>query len=156
MRRITRLIYACAIYKGCGPSTRLELPPDNISRNAPAVEAHEYADPGEDRGKAERRQALAAAAVAMHTASLSNDLQYVGRRHNLLRSRANAALMLPATFYTSEKAKQLLFSLTQRGVATRRCKLHGRERCSSVSRPSRRHSSVSVSVTMVLEHEQDV
>ena len=73
---------------------------------------HEYADPGEDRSKAERRQALAAAAVTTHTASLSNDLQYVGRRQSLPRSCANAALGLPATFYTSEKATQLLFSLT--------------------------------------------
>ena len=86
-----------------------------------SVEAHEYADPGEDRSKAERRQALAAEAVATHTASLSNDLQYVGRRQSLPRSRANAALVLPVTFHTSEKATQLLFSLTQRGVATRRC-----------------------------------
>ena len=37
MRKITRLICACAIYKGCGPSARLELPPDNFSRNAPGV-----------------------------------------------------------------------------------------------------------------------
>ena len=86
-----------------------------------SVETHEYADPGRDQSKAERRQALAAAAVATHTASLSNDLQYVGRRQSLPRSRANAALVLPATFYTAEKATQLLFSLTQRGVATRRC-----------------------------------
>ena len=27
----------CAIYKGCGPSARLELPPDDFSRNAPDV-----------------------------------------------------------------------------------------------------------------------
>ena len=77
--------------------------------------------PDDNRSKAERRQALAAAAVATHTASLSNDLQHVGRRQSLPRSRANVALVLPATFYTSEKATQLLFSLTQRGVATRRC-----------------------------------
>ena len=86
-----------------------------------SVETYEYVDPGGDQGKAERRQALAAAAVATHTASLSNDLQYVGRRQSLPRSRAKAALVLPATFYTNEKATQLLFSLTQRGVATRRC-----------------------------------
>ena len=77
-----------------------------------SVEAHEYAGPGEDRSKAERRQALAAAAVTTHTTSLSNDLQYVGRRQSLPRSCANVALVLPATFYTSEKATQLLFSLT--------------------------------------------
>ena len=57
----------------------------------------------------------------MHTASLSNDLQYVGRRHNLPRSRANVALVLPATFYTSKKAMQLLFSLTKWDMATRSC-----------------------------------
>ena len=36
MRNITGVICACAIYKGCGPSVRLELPPDDFSRNAPA------------------------------------------------------------------------------------------------------------------------
>ena len=86
-----------------------------------SVETYQYADPGGDRSKVERRQALAVAAVATHTASLSNDLQYVGRPKHLPRSRANAASVLPATFCTSEKAAQLLFSLTQRGVATRRC-----------------------------------
>ena len=35
MHKITGLICACATYKGCGPSARLELPPDNFSRNAP-------------------------------------------------------------------------------------------------------------------------
>ena len=34
--------------------------------------------------------------------------------------------------------------------------LHGRERCSSVFHPPRKHSSVSVSVMMILEPEQDV
>ena len=38
MRNITGVICACAIYKGCGPSARLELPPDDFSRNAPVVE----------------------------------------------------------------------------------------------------------------------
>ena len=99
---------------------------------------------------------LAAAAVATHTASLSNDLQCVGRRQNLLRSRANAALVLSATFYTSEKATQLLFFADSAGRGYPALQLHGRERCSSVSRPPRRHSSISVSVTMVLEPEQDV
>ena len=33
--------------------------------------------------------------------------------------------------------------------------LHSHERCSSVSRPPQRYSSISVSVTMVLEAEQD-
>ena len=52
----------------------------------------------------------------MHTAaSLSNNLWYVGRRHNLLRSHANDVLALPATFYTSKKAT---FLLTQQGMAT--------------------------------------
>ena len=35
VRNITGVICACAIYKGCGPSARLELPPDDFSRNAP-------------------------------------------------------------------------------------------------------------------------
>ena len=71
-----------------------------------SVETYQYEDPGGDRSKAERQQALAAAVVATHTASLSNDLQYVGRQQNLLSSRANATLVLPATF---EKATKLLF-----------------------------------------------
>ena len=37
MCKITGLICACAIYKGCGTSARLELPPDEFSRNAPAA-----------------------------------------------------------------------------------------------------------------------
>ena len=46
MRKITGLICACAIYKGCGPSARLQLPPDDFSRNAPgyAVVGGEKAD----------------------------------------------------------------------------------------------------------------
>ena len=81
-----------------------------------SVETHEYADPGEDRSKAERRQALAAAAVATHTASLSNDLQYVGRRQSLPRSHANATLVLPATFYNQRESYAAAFFADSAGA----------------------------------------
>ena len=93
-----------------------------------------YANPGGDRSKGETRQALAAA--AMNTVSLSNNLEYVGN-------------------YASEKAMQLLFSADSVGSGYLALQLHGCKRCSSVSHPSRRHSSISVIVAMVLEPEQD-
>ena len=37
LRMYTENVCACAIYKECGPSAQLELPPDDFSRNTPGT-----------------------------------------------------------------------------------------------------------------------
>ena len=68
----------------------------------------------------------------------------------------DAASHEPATFYNQQEGSAAAFFADSAGRGYLALQLHGRERCSSVSRPARRHSIVSVSVTMVLETEQDV